>query len=137
MVNQPRHSRATLKGLLIHSFTDSHKNMCSTYDEIMRRGEVAKPINYADSVYTLRSKRSPAHILSRTPSRKNGSERVYTVSLAEQWASSRWKSKRKSSYSALSISDFNLLARSIVKRCVASGFMCTETQKFAVSSHNS
>jgi len=49
---------------------------------------VAKPINYADSVYTLRSKRSPAHILSRTPSRKNGSERVYTVSLAERWASS-------------------------------------------------
>ena len=48
---------------------------------------VAKPINYADSVYTLRSKRSPAHILSRTPSRKNGSERVYTVSLAERWAS--------------------------------------------------
>ena len=47
----------------------------------------AKPINYADSVYTLRSKRSPAHILSRTPSRKNGSERVYTVSLAERWAS--------------------------------------------------
>lgn len=87
MVNQPRHSRATLKGLLIHSFTDSHKNMCSTYDEIMRRGEVAKPINYADSVYTLRIKRSPAHILSRTPSRKNGSERVYTVSLAERWAS--------------------------------------------------
>ena len=61
--------------------------MCSTYDEIMRRGEVAKPIDYADSVYTRRSKRSPAHILSRTPSRKNGFERVYTVSLAEQWAS--------------------------------------------------
>ena len=55
------------------------------YDKVMRRAR--STINYADSVYTLRSKRSPAHILSRTPSRKNGSERVYTVSLAERWAS--------------------------------------------------
>ena len=58
------------------------------YEELGLTMGRAKPINYADSVYTLRSKRSPAHMLSRTPSRKNGSERVNTVSLAERWASS-------------------------------------------------
>ena len=78
---------ATLNGLLIHLFTDSRSLLCSTYDEAVRRVRSSEAHNYADSVYTLRSKRSPAHILSRTPSRKNGSERVYTVSLAERWAS--------------------------------------------------
>ena len=79
---------ATLKGLLIHLFTDSRSLLCSTYDEAVRRVRSSEAHNYADSVYTLRSKRSPAHILSRTPSRKNGSEKVYTASALARWASS-------------------------------------------------
>ena len=68
-------------------FTHSqiHTTFCVQF---MRRARMAKPIGYTDSVYALRSKRSPAHMLSRTPSRKNGSERVYTVSALARWASS-------------------------------------------------
>ena len=76
-------------------FTHSqiHTSFCAQLVERSCGGQgVAKPIGYADSVYALRSKRSPAHMLSRTPSRKNGSERVYTVSALARWASSERKS---------------------------------------------
>ena len=37
------------------------------------------PEVYADSVYTLRNNGSHANMLLRTPSQKNGFERVYTI----------------------------------------------------------
>ena len=44
------------------------------------RESIADCQSRSDSVYTLWSKRSPAHMLSRTPSRKNDSKRVSTIS---------------------------------------------------------